>query len=160
MPAIVVINKIDRPDARISEVINEIYDLFIDLDAREDQIEFPIIYTNAKLGVAKRHLEDDAKDLRPLFEAIVERIPPPEFDPRQNLQLLITNIYYSDYVGRIGIGRVSNGSIRHGEWVSISRQTAKWKKSRSAQLMSRQIEARRRQRSISRSDICGCGREQ
>src|SRR4026208_284899 len=103
LPAIVVSNKIDRPDARISEVINEIYDLFIDLDAREDQIEFPIIYTNAKLGLAKQHLEDDAKDLRPLFEAIVERIPPPEFDPRQNLQLLITNIDYSDYVGRIGI---------------------------------------------------------
>jgi GTP-binding protein len=134
LPAIVVINKIDRPDARISEVINEIYDLFIDLDAREDQIEFPIIYTNAKLGLAKRHLEDDAKDLRPLFEAIVERIPPPEFDPRQNLQLLITNIDYSDYVGRIGIGRVSNGSIRHGEWVSICKATGEVEKIKVTQL--------------------------
>jgi GTP-binding protein len=119
LPAIVVINKIDRPDARISEVINEIYDLFIDLDAREDQIEFPIVFTNAKLGLAKRHLEDEAKDLRPLFDAILERIPPPEFDPRQNLQLLITNIDYSDYVGRMGIGRISNGTIRQGEYVSV-----------------------------------------
>ena len=89
-------------------------EITIDLDATEDQIEFPIVYTNAKLGVAKRHLEDDAKDLRPLFEAIVERIPPPEFDPRQSLQLLITNIDYSDYVGRIGIGRVNRGRIRSG----------------------------------------------
>ena len=119
LPAIVVINKIDRSDARISEVINEIYDLFIDLDAREDQIEFPIVFTNAKLGLAKRHLEDEAKSLRPLFDAILERIPPPEFDPRQNLQLLVTNIDYSDYVGRMGIGRISNGTIRQGDTVSV-----------------------------------------
>jgi GTP-binding protein len=119
LPAIVVINKIDRPDARISEVINEIYDLFIDLDAREDQIEFPIVFTNAKLGLAKRHLEDEAKSLRPLFDAILERIPPPEFDPRQNLQLLVTNIDYSDYVGRMGIGRISNGTMRQGDYVSV-----------------------------------------
>src|SRR3989454_12509249 len=92
LPAIVLINKIDRPDARISEVINEIYDLFIDLDAREDQIDFPIIYTNARAGLAKRRLEDEAQDLRPLFDAILSRIPPPQFDPNQNLQLLITNI--------------------------------------------------------------------
>jgi GTP-binding protein len=119
LPAIVVINKIDRSDARISEVINEVYDLFIDLDAREDQIEFPIIFTNAKLGLAKRHLEDESKNLRPLFDAILERIPPPEFDPRQNLQLLVTNIDYSDYVGRMGIGRISNGTIRQGDYVSV-----------------------------------------
>ncbi len=124
LPAIVVINKIDRADARISEVINEIYDLFIDLDAREDQIEFPIVYTNAKLGLAKRHLEDEATNLRPLFDAIIERIPPPEFDPRQTLQLLITNLDYSDYVGRMGIGRISNGTIRQGEQVSICKSEA------------------------------------
>jgi GTP-binding protein len=121
LPAIVVINKIDRPDARISEVINEVYDLFIDLDAREDQIDFPVIYTNARTGLAKRRLEDEAKDLRPLFDAIENHIPPPQFDPRQNLQMLITNIDYSDYVGRLAIGRISNGTIRHGDFVSICR---------------------------------------
>jgi GTP-binding protein len=121
LPAIVVINKIDRPDARISEVINEIYDLFIDLDAREDQIDFPIIYTNARAGLAKRRLEDEATDLRPLFAAILDHIPPPQFDPKQNLQLLITNIDYSDYLGRLAIGRISNGTVRQGEFVSISR---------------------------------------
>jgi GTP-binding protein len=121
LPAVVVINKIDRPDARISEVINEIYDLFIDLDAREDQIDFPIIYTNARVGLAKRRLEDEATDLRPLFDAIVAQIPPPQFDPAQNLQLLITNIDYSDYLGRLAIGRISNGLIRQGEFVSICR---------------------------------------
>ncbi len=119
LPAIVVINKIDRPDARISEVINEVYDLFIDLDAREDQIDFPIIFTNAKLGLAKRHLEDESKDLRPLFEAILEQIPPPQFNPQQNLQLLVTNIDYSDYVGRLTIGRITSGAIKQGETVAV-----------------------------------------
>ncbi len=121
LPAIVVINKIDRSDARVSEVINEVYDLFIDLDAREDQIDFPLVFTNAKLGLAKRHLEDDARDLRPLFETILTRIPPPQFDPRQNLQLLITNIDYNDYVGRMAVGRISNGSIFQGGMVSLCR---------------------------------------
>ncbi|MFN8008253.1 MAG: translational GTPase TypA [Terriglobia bacterium] len=119
LPAIVVINKIDRSDARISEVINEVYDLFIDLDAREDQIEFPIVFTNAKLGVAKRHLEDESSDLRPLFEAILEQIPPPQFNPQQTLQVLVTNIDYSDYVGRLSIGRITNGTIKQGEVVAV-----------------------------------------
>src|SRR4051794_38910947 len=121
LPAIVVINKIDRPDARISEVLNEIYDLFIDLDAREDQIDFPVIFTNAKLGVAKARLEDEAKNLRPLFEAILAHIPPPHFTPDHNLQLLVTNIDYSDYVGRLAIGRITNGALSHGETVSVCR---------------------------------------
>ena len=122
LPAIVVINKIDRPDARIAEVINEVYDLFIDLDARDDQIDFPIVFTNAKLGFAKRHLDDEARDLRPLFETIIARIPPPQFDPGQSLQMLITNIDYNDYVGRMAIGRISNGSILQGGMVSLCRQ--------------------------------------
>jgi GTP-binding protein len=134
LPAIVVINKIDRPDARISEVINEIYDLFIDLDAREDQIEFPIVFTNAKLGLAKRHLEDEARNLRPLFDAILDRIPPPEFDPRQNLQLLVTNIDYSDYVGRMGIGRISNGTIHQGDYVSICKTDGRIERVKISQL--------------------------
>jgi GTP-binding protein len=119
LPAIVLINKIDRPDARIQEVINEVYDLFIDLDAGEDQIDFPILFANAKLGQAKRKLEEEAQDLRPLFETIVERIPPPRFDPGQNLQILVTNIDYSDYVGRLAIGRISNGGLKPGEVVSV-----------------------------------------
>ena len=134
LPAIVVINKIDRPDARIPEVINEIYDLFIDLDAREDQIDFPIVYTNARLGLAKRRLEDEARDLRPLFEAILAHIPAPEFDPQRNLQLLITNIDYSDYVGRLAIGRISHGVVRQGESVSVCRLDGSQEKMKVTQL--------------------------
>jgi GTP-binding protein len=134
LPAIVVVNKIDRPDARISEVLNEIYDLFIDLDAREDQIEFPVIFTNAKLGVAKAHLEDEARDLRPLFEAILAHIPPPRYTPDHNLQMLVTNIDYSDYVGRLAIGRITNGSIGHGETVSICRSDGGMDKMKVSQL--------------------------
>jgi GTP-binding protein len=134
LPAIVVINKIDRPDARISEVLNEIYDLFIDLDAREDQIDFPIIFTNAKLGVAKARLEDEAKNLRPLFEAILAHIPPPHFTPDHNLQLLVTNIDYSDYVGRLAIGRITNGALSHGETVSVCRSDGGLDKMKVSQL--------------------------
>src|SRR5213592_763817 len=96
LPPIVVINKIDRPDARIAEVLNEIYDLFIDLDADEDQLDFPVIYTNAKAGIAKNKMEDEATDLRPLFDAIVKSIPPPVGDPECVLQMLIANLDYSD----------------------------------------------------------------
>src|SRR5438874_5979595 len=96
---IVVINKIDRPDARAQEVLNEIYDLFIDLDAGEDQLDFPVLYANAKAGVAKTSLEDDSKNLQPLFEAIVQNIPPPTGDPEAVLQMLVANLDYSDYLG-------------------------------------------------------------
>src|ERR1700739_4872327 len=89
LPPIVVINKIDRPDARIPEVLDEIYDLFIDLDATEDQLGFPVIYTNARLGIAKNELQGDSTDLRPLFEAILEHTPPPPGDPEDVLQLLV-----------------------------------------------------------------------
>src|SRR5215467_3423643 len=92
LPQIVVINKIDRPDARIPEVLDEIYDLFIDLDASEDQLGFPVIYTNAKLGIAKNELRSDSTDLRPLFEAILEHTPPPPGDPEDVLQLLVANL--------------------------------------------------------------------
>src|SRR6266852_1527609 len=106
LPQIVVINKIDRPDARIPEVLDEIYDLFIDLDATEDQLGFPVIYTNARLGIAKKELASDSSDLRPLFEAILEHTPPPPGDPEEALQLLVANLDYSDYLGRLAIGRV------------------------------------------------------
>src|SRR5438874_3862725 len=103
---IVVINKIDRPDARAQEVLNEVYDLFIDLDATEDQLDFPVLYTIAKTGIAKKSLDDPSMDLRPLFEAIVESIPAPKGDPEGTLQMLIANLDYSEYLGRLGIGRI------------------------------------------------------
>lgn len=118
LPAIVVINKIDRSDARIPEVRNEIYDLFIDLDASEVQIEFPILYTNARAGIAKNELDDDSRTLIPLFESIIKTIPAPRYDPDEKLQILITNIDYNDYVGRLAIGRIMNGVIRSNETVA------------------------------------------
>src|ERR1700688_2246672 len=98
LPQIVVINKIDRPDARIPEVLNEIYDLFIDLDATEDQLGFPVIYTNAREGIARKEPDSDSTDLRPLFEAILEHTPQPKGDPEAVLQLLVANLDYSDYL--------------------------------------------------------------
>jgi GTP-binding protein len=122
LPPIVVINKIDRPDARVQEVLNEVYDLFIDLDATEDQLDFPVLYTIAKTGLAKKNMEDNATDLRPLFDAIVEHIPPPVGDPDGTLQMLIANLDYSDYLGRLGIGRVFNGCLNYGDLVSIAKR--------------------------------------
>src|SRR5689334_4116986 len=122
LPPIVVINKIDRPDARVAEVLNEVYDLFIDLDATEDQLDFPVLYTVAKTGVAKKSLDDPSTDLRPLFDAIVESIPAPVGDPDGVLQMLIANLDYSDYLGRLGIGRVFNGTFKYGDLVSIAKR--------------------------------------
>ncbi len=119
LPPIIVVNKIDRPDARIQDVLNEVYDLFIDLDATEDQLEFPIAYTNAKQGVAKLGLNDEATDLKPLFELILKTIPPPGGDENGPLQLLVTNIDYNDYVGRLAIARVFSGSVKVGDWVAM-----------------------------------------
>jgi predicted membrane GTPase involved in stress response len=101
LPAIVVVNKIDRSDARPQEVVNEIYDLFIDLDAGEKQIDFPILYAVSRDGIAKRHLTDNSEDLRPLFEQILETIPAPRSLNGNKLQVLITMLDYNDYVGRI-----------------------------------------------------------
>jgi GTP-binding protein len=111
LPVILVINKIDRGDARIEEVVSEVYDLFIDLDAGEEQIEFPILYTNARLGVAHGKPGDDALDLRNLFEAIITYIPGPEGDDAEAPQFLIANLDYDSYVGQIGIGRMVNGVL-------------------------------------------------
>src|SRR3982750_4158286 len=121
LPPIVVINKIDRPDARVEEVLNEIYDLFIDLDAAEDQLDFPVLYTIAKSGIAKTSLEDPCTNLQPLFDAIVNTIPAPGGDPDDTLQILIANLDYSEYLGRLGIGRVFNGTLRLGDTVAIGK---------------------------------------
>ncbi len=136
LPQIVVINKIDRPDARIQEVLNEIYDLFIDLDATEDQLSFPVIYTNAKAGVAKKDPGGDEQDLRVLFEAILEHIPAPAGDPDGILQLLVANLDYSDYLGRLAIGRVFQGTLRHGDEVSIAKLDGTFHKTKITKLYS------------------------
>src|SRR5438093_6402941 len=119
LPAIAVINKIDRPDARVQEVVNELYDLFIDLDATEEQLEFPILYTNARAGIAKAALEDASRDLRPLFEAILRHIPAPPGNAGGPLQILVANLDYSDYLGRLAIARVFNGTLNIGDEVGI-----------------------------------------
>ncbi len=121
LPPIVVINKIDRSDARAQEVLNEIYDLFIDLDAKEDQLDFPVLYTNAKAGTASTDQSGRGEDLQPLFEAIVNTIPSPQGDPSGALQILVANLDYSDYLGRLAIARVFNGTMRTGEEVAIAK---------------------------------------
>jgi GTP-binding protein len=125
LPPVIVLNKIDRVDARAVEVLDEIYDLFIDLDATEDQLDFPVVYTNARDGVAYRKLGDDSKDLLPLFEAIVKSIPAPPGDPEGILQIQVMNLDYSEFLGRIAIGRVFNGTIRRGTDVGISKLDGK-----------------------------------
>ncbi|MDO9529452.1 MAG: translational GTPase TypA [Syntrophales bacterium] len=111
LPIIVVINKIDRSDARIEEVVDEVYNLFIDLDADEEQIEFPILYTNAKTGVAHVTLADDSADLQPLFETIIATMPAPEANDDEVPQFLITNLDHDSYVGQVAIGRLANGVL-------------------------------------------------
>jgi GTP-binding protein len=128
LPVILVINKIDRPDSRITEVINEVYDLFIDLDANESQIEFPVLYTNARAGIAKTDPDGEGEDLKPLFEEIVRAIPGPKAVADAPLQLLVTSLDYSDYVGRLGVGRVFAGNIRKGDQVSLCKTDGQIKK--------------------------------
>jgi GTP-binding protein len=124
LPPIVVINKIDRADARPQEVLNEIYDLFIDLDANEDQLDFPVLYTNAKIGTATVEQDGEGVDLRPLFDAIVEHVPPPRGNPDAPLQLLVANLDSSDYLGRIAIGRIFNGRVKVGDPVAVCKLDA------------------------------------
>ena len=122
LPPIVVINKIDRPDARIKEVLNEVYDLFIDLDATEEQIDFPVVYTIAREGIARPTPDENTKDLRHLFELILKTIPAPEGDENGDLQILVTNIAYNDYVGRLAIGRIFSGTIKANQMVGVVNQ--------------------------------------
>ena len=116
---IVVINKIDRPDARVQEVLNEIYDLFIDLDAIEEQLDFPVLYTSARAGTSSLSAAEAGEDLRPLFDAIVDYVPPPRGDADAPLQMLVANLDSSDYLGRIAIGRVFNGRVKIGDPVAV-----------------------------------------
>jgi len=121
LPPIVVLNKIDRADARPREVLNEVYDLFIDLNATEHQIEFPVLYTNARDGTASTELDTTSADLRPLFEAIGSHVPPPHGDPDAPFQMLVANIDSNDYLGRIVVGRIFNGSVRLNDLVAVLR---------------------------------------
>ncbi|HEX2715780.1 MAG TPA: GTP-binding protein, partial [Candidatus Acidoferrales bacterium] len=138
LPPIVVLNKIDRADARPIAVLDEIYDLFIDLDASEDQLSFPVLYTNARTGVA--HLRvgpaggDGSTNLEPLFETIVASIPAPTGDPEAVLQIQVTNLDYSDYLGRIAIARVFNGRLRRGTDVGIAKLSGAVKPARITKL--------------------------
>ncbi len=127
---IVVINKIDRPDARVQEVLNEIYDLFIDLDAQEHQLEFPVVYAIGKSGLAKMNMEDEALTLEPLFETIVKHIPPPKGSADAQLQMLVANLDYSEYLGRLAIGRVFNGTMKLNSEVSIAKIDGSFQKTK------------------------------
>ena len=134
LPVIAVINKIDRSDARPPEVVNELYDLFIDLDATEEQIDFPILYAISRDGIAKKELNDDSEDLRPLFEEILKSTPPPRTLLEDKLQVLITTLDYNDYVGRIGIGRIFSGRVSVGDNVSICKLDGSIQKTKITQL--------------------------
>jgi GTP-binding protein len=116
---VVVINKIDRPDARVQEVLNEVYDLFIDLDADDEQVDFPVLYTSARAGTSTLAIEEPGEDLRPLFDTIVEHVPPPRGDVDAPLQMLVANLDSSDYLGRIAIGRVFNGRVKVGDPIAV-----------------------------------------
>ena len=149
LPVILVINKIDRPDARIDEVIDEVYELFLDLDADESQIDFPIVYTNAKAGTATLDLETPGTDLKPLLDLLVEHVPPPEFEPGHPLQAHVTNLDASPYVGRLAICRVRQGEIRRGETIGWARHDGTIEKIRVTELyVTESLERRRRRRGV------------
>jgi GTP-binding protein len=114
LPVVLVVNKVDRSDARPEEVVNEVYELFLDLDADESQIEFPIVYANARAGRAGTAADDLAADLKPLFDTLLEAIPPPSYDPEHPLQALVTNLDASPYVGRLALLRIHHGTLRKG----------------------------------------------
>ena len=136
LPPILVINKIDRSDARPQEVLNEVYDLFIDLDAKEDQLDFPVLYTNAKAGTASTDIKIAGENLRPLFDAILTTIPLPQGDPAGPLQILVANLDYSDYLGRLAIARVFNGRMFTGEDVAIAKLDGSLHKTKITKLFS------------------------
>src|SRR4029450_12769156 len=123
LPPVVVINKIDRSDARPAQVLDEVYDLFIDLDADESQLDFPVLYTDARRGTARRGLAEPGRTLEPLFEALLATVPAPRYDPAMGLQLRAASLDWDDYVGRLIIGRVTNGTIRATDRVAVVRRS-------------------------------------
>ena len=124
LPVVVALNKIDRSDARPAEVLDEVYELFIDLGADEHQIEFQVLYTNAKLGTSTPSLDEPGTDLRPLLDTLVKVTPPPSYEPGHPLQLLVTNLSANEYVGRMAVGRIWNGTIRTGQRITVLREEA------------------------------------
>ncbi len=134
LPAIAVVNKIDRQDARPAEVVDEIYELFLDLDATNEQIEFPILYAVSREGIAKKDLNDDSKDLRPLFDQILTTIPAPRALREDTLQLLVANLDYSEYVGRLAIGRIFSGEIAVNDQIMIAKADGSATKTRVSKL--------------------------
>jgi GTP-binding protein len=134
LPVILVVNKVDRPDARVDEVVDEVYELFLDLDADESQIDFPIVYTNAKAGQASLDPATPGTDLGPLLELLVQHVPPPEYEPGYPLQAHVTNLDASPYVGRLAICRVRNGTIRRGETVAWCRANGEIERVRVSEL--------------------------
>ncbi len=124
LPVVVALNKIDRSDARAGEVLDDVYELFMDLGADEHQIEFPVVYTNAKAGTATRDLAIPGTDLRPLLDLLVQVTPPPAYEPDHPLQLLVTNLSANEYVGRMAIGRIVNGTIKVGQRIAVVREEA------------------------------------
>jgi GTP-binding protein len=134
LPLIIVVNKIDRPDARIAEVVDEVFDLLIDLGADDDQIDIPVLYTNAREGTATDDPAVPGTDLQPLFDALVDHIPPPSHDPDQPLQALVTNLDASAYVGRLALCRIHHGTIRKGQTVAWCRQDGSVEQAKIAEL--------------------------
>jgi GTP-binding protein len=134
LPVVLVVNKVDRPDARVEEVVNEVYELFLDLDADESQIEFPIVYANARAGRAGTSPDDLAADLGPLFDALLGTIPPPAYDPEHPLQALVTNLDASRYVGRLALLRVRHGTLRKGAPIAWCRADGSIEQARVAEL--------------------------
>src|SRR5205085_11807610 len=135
LPVVLVVNKIDRPDARVAEVVNEVYELFLDLDATTDQIEFPIVYTIAREGKAGLDPDALADDLAPLFETIFATIPPPTYDPDHPLQALVTNLDASPYVGRLALLRVRHGTLKKGSQVAWCRASGEIQTARVTELL-------------------------
>src|SRR4029078_8412741 len=134
LPVVLVVNKVDRPDARIGEVVDEVYELVLELDANEEQIEFPIVYTNAKAGRASNEEGVEGSDLRPLLDLLVERIPAPEYEDSHPLQARVTNLDADPYVGRLALCRVHHGTIRKGQQVAWIRRDGAVEEVRVAEL--------------------------
>ncbi|MEP6903521.1 MAG: GTP-binding protein, partial [Actinomycetota bacterium] len=134
LPAIALVNKIDRQDSRPEEVLDEIYDLFIDLGADDKQIDFPVLYSISRDGIAKKTLEEESKNLKPLFDQIIETIPAPHALRDDSLQLLVANIEYNAFVGRLGIGRIYSGEIAKNQEVMVSKRDGSTQKTRVKEL--------------------------